>query len=205
MTPAPTPDKWADTDYESGRMLILVGGVVAGVGSLIGMTVKDRRGKSQAGRLVKAAAFVGGGLAAWAMLDSSGRQQLFSELKTLQQTAAQAQPPPEGAMPGLSSGDPTAEADLAARKREVLRQRAILAGQGLGPMAEPLHTQKVVERLQHSTATPLPSQGFQDLPQGQIPAMPRDAIDPTKKVRYWWAVPAAVGALAIGGTLLMKG
>lgn len=189
---AGTATDWSQIDHQIGRRLLLVGGAITAVGSLIGMTVKDAKGKSKAGRVAKAGMLAGAALGTWALLDSSGREQLFAEVR--QATSG-----------GLGNLD-----ELDREKKERIRQRALLSTIGLGPLAEPVHVQKAMRDLDPAVGTRLAAEHTEKLAAEGARRLPTSSATPiptasTDKVSKMWLVPAAVGVAVIGGSLLLKG
>ena len=186
---------WSTVDHQIGRRLLLIGGVVTAVGSLVGMTVKDRDGKSKARRLAKLGMLAGAAVGTWAMFDSAGREQLLADVRSFTVRPAE----------GLGALD-----DLDEQKREQIRQRALLSTIGLGPMAEPVHVQRAVQDLDPKLGTQLAAQhterlraeGAQALPTQRAGSVP---VADTSATKNMWLIPAAVGVVVVGGSLLMKG
>lgn len=186
---------WSAVDHQIGRRLLLIGGVVTAVGSLVGMTVKDQQGKSKAGRLAKAGMLAGAAIGTWAMLDSSGRQQLVAEVRAMTTR------PAEG-LSGLG-------ADLEQQKRDQIRQRALLSTIGLGPLAEPIHVQKAMRDLDPVVGEQLATQHTEQLRAAGAKPLPIAnggvPVASTEKVSKTWLIPAVVGVAVVGGSLLLKG
>lgn len=187
----------AEVDQQTGRKLLLIGGAVSAVGGLLQMQVKVKdRNESRSRKLSKLAMLAGTGAIAWAMFDSGNREYLQSHLAVA--------PSVEGLGSDLDELAAKEQA-LEQMKKERIRQRMILSGVGLGPMAKPLHIQKVIkdldpkigQSLATAQTTKLQAQSAQALQtqRASFGAKPLEVnLDKAKKISM---VPAVVGGAAL--------
>lgn len=201
-----------EVDQNTGRKLLLVGGAVSAVGGLLQMQVKVKDKDEKRGRMLsKVAVLAGIGAVTWAMFDTSNREYLQNHLVS---AVRQVAPPPS--MQGLGADLEelaATEQKLEAMKKERIRQRMILAGVGLGPMAEPVHIQKVVQDLDPKMGAMLTGEQNRKLAAQSVQALetrkaafgvkaPEIDLSQAKKVSM---IPAVVaGAALVGGLLLMN-
>lgn len=223
----PEEQDMAAVDSQIGRKLLLVGGGFALAGSLIGMTVKPTGGQSGMRKMAKLGAMFGTIAVTWAMVDTQGRDELLREIQSMtdqQATDAQAANTLQGEVMGLGSDVDLKtlsadEARLDKLKTERLRQAMILRGIGLGPLAEPIHVNKAMAKLDPSIAegiqtqhdTKLAVQKIQSLNakttawSGGLPPVTDTGPDPTAGLKKYALIGTAVAGAAILGTVLMKG